>query len=111
MVRGVIQDVPCSAGYFLSLCNSAERANWDTMCAKGYLVEVIDDFTQVTYERYHPIFPTSARDFVVLNSVSKVLLKKEFRVYFFNFFTDFASARMGRTCGLQFQWSIQIVLK
>jgi hypothetical protein len=71
MVRGVLLDVPCSPGYFLSFSGSAERANWDPMCAKGHLVEVIDDFCTVTYERYHPIFPTSGRDFVVLNSIVK----------------------------------------
>lgn len=71
MVRGVLTDVPCSPGYFLSRSGSADRPNWDPMCAKGHLVEVIDDYCTVSYERYHPIFPTSARDFVVLNSVVK----------------------------------------
>lgn len=71
IVRGVLADVPCGAGYFLSMSGSTERANWDPMCAKGHLVEVVDEFTSVCYERYHPIFPTSARDFVVLTSVAK----------------------------------------
>ncbi len=71
MVRGVMTDVPCSAGYFVSQLGSAERAAWDPMFMRGHLVEVIDDFTHVSYERYHPIFPTSGRDFVALASIIK----------------------------------------
>ena len=72
MVRGAVSEVGCCAGYLMGLLGQTERkAQYDSMFMRGNLVEVVDDFTSVCYERYHPIFPTSGRDFVVLYSVAK----------------------------------------
>ena len=72
LIRGVLRKVGCSAGCFIAAKLDPEtKGLWDPMYREGHAVEIIDDWTIVAYERFHPIFPTSGRDFVLLYSLMK----------------------------------------
>ena len=71
-VRGFYEDMPCTASEAVTfVCDISTKGSWDPMFKEGHVVERIDDFTSVLYERFHPIFPVSGRDFCVLYSLQR----------------------------------------
>ena len=66
-VRGQIENSP--AAVFDLLTNVEKRCEWDDMVDESRVVETIDTQTRVIYLRMKPIWPTSARDLVLLSSM------------------------------------------
>ncbi|EPZ35176.1 START domain-containing protein [Rozella allomycis CSF55] len=62
----------CAESCFDLLSDPMERPKWDELCEFARVVEEVDKFTRIVYVRMKPVWPTSARDVVLLSHVTKL---------------------------------------